>query len=113
LSVQDRLYEKLSDEFDRFIEELKGLPPDGIIGRAYEKVIKEDILSCFYEDSLTDAEAQALLDLENPLDDLYTEWQESDVSFMDSVRDIVDNKAKSLLSPGNEQIYEPAEAVNT
>ena len=36
--LREELYEKLSLEYDSFIEEIKKLPPEKIIDKSYEKV---------------------------------------------------------------------------
>ena len=50
VDYNDLLYEKAQKEYDDLIAELKELPSEQVIERAYEKVIKENIL-CILEDS--------------------------------------------------------------
>ena len=60
VDYNDLLYEKAQKEYDDLIAELKELPSEQVIERAYEKVIKENIL-CILEDSQRDQkEAKAL-----------------------------------------------------
>jgi len=99
LSIKDRLYDKMQDEYDRMIEDMKSLPPEQIINRAYEKIAKEDLLACFGgEDMITDDMVQALYSLEYPLDELYQRWQDTDISFSDTFRDSVFDSVRELLS---------------
>ena len=42
--LKDLLYEKMSEEQDNFIENLKHSSPEEIIQSAYEKVMRDDIL---------------------------------------------------------------------
>lgn len=53
VDYNDLLYEKAQKEYDDLIAELKELPSEQVIERAYEKVIKENIL-CVLEDSQRD-----------------------------------------------------------
>lgn len=91
------LYEKMSAEYDRFIEDLKQMPPEQIIEHSYEKVMKEDLLSCFEFTDRSQTEAKALYLLKNPFDDLYQEWLDTDASYMDMLRDSIDERIKSAV----------------
>ena len=88
------LYEKMSSEYDSFIEKLKQMQPEQIIERSYEKVMKEDLLSCFEYSERPQIEAKALYLQKNPLESLYQEWLETDVSYMDMLRDSADECVK-------------------
>ena len=98
MNLNDRVYEKLSAEFDTFMDEIKLLTGDEAIKKAYEKVFKEEIVTCFEcgSMSLTPKEAKALLDKKRPLDYLYDEWVGSDVSFLDMLRDVISDGVKTL-----------------
>ena len=91
------LDDKVQDEYHTFIEKLKGLPPDKIIEHSYEKVFKEDLALTLRDKTLSQDEAKAMLSLKFPLDALYQEWMKTDVSYMDMLSDIVDNKVKSAV----------------
>lgn len=90
--INQKLYEKLAKEYDGFIEHLKTLLPDEIINNSYEKVFKEDILLCFESNDLDYERAKALLSLDKPLDELYDEWLGTDCTYMDMLRDCIDNR---------------------
>ena len=45
--LKDLLYEKMSKEQDNFIEKLKHSSPEEIISKAYEKIMRDDILMLF------------------------------------------------------------------
>jgi hypothetical protein len=90
MTPKEQLYTKLSAEYDAFVEGLKDKPPKDIIESSYEKVFKEDILMCFeYDDNMSDKEIAALLALEFPLDELYRNWLDTDVSHTDDLRDTI------------------------
>ena len=88
-TIKDLLYEKMSNEQNDFVENLKHLSPEKIIQSAYEKVMRDDILMLFEDDFLDDKQIKALLRLERPLSACYDEW--------DMLRDTVDDFSKDLV----------------
>ena len=56
------LFEKMSDEQDKFRDWLKSQPPEEILHHTYEYTVREDIVMAMEQLELTDAQAQALLD---------------------------------------------------
>ncbi|MBS7359655.1 MAG: DUF3848 domain-containing protein [Oscillospiraceae bacterium] len=90
-TIKDLLYEKMNNEQNDFVENLKHLPPEKIIQSAYEKVMRDDILMLFEDDFLDDKQIKALLRLERPLSACYDEWLKNDCSYMDMLRDTVDD----------------------
>ena len=98
----DLLYEKAQKEYDDLIAELKELPSEQVIERAYEKVIKENIL-CILEESQRDQkEAKALYLEKYPLDRAYQDWLKSDVSGTAMLRDSIDDTSKDALKERRE-----------
>jgi len=95
--INEILYEKVEDEYNAFIERLKQLPPDKIIDHAYEKIFKEDLMVALEEKKLSYNEAKAMLSLKYPLDELYQEWMHTDISYMDMLSDIVDNRVQKAV----------------
>ncbi len=95
--MNDKLYGKLEAEYNGFIDNLKTLPPEEIISKSYEKIFKEDILACFGETQLDYDEAQALYSLENPLTTMYDDWLNMNSSYMDMLRDSIDDSIKSAM----------------
>jgi hypothetical protein len=89
MTPNEQLYNKLSAEFDAYVAGLKALPPEKIIENAYEKVFKEDILMSFESSNFDDDECAALLALDSPLDELYRNWLDTDVSYMDDLSDTI------------------------
>ena len=98
----DLLYEKAQKEYDDVIAELKELPSEQVIERAYEKVIKENIL-CILEESQRDQkEAKALYLEKYPLDRAYQDWLKSDVSGTAMLRDSIDDTSIDALKERRE-----------
>lgn len=80
------LYKKVSKEFSDFISNMKKLPPDKIIEQAYEKVIKQDLLIVLCERELLQECVYLLNRQQYPLDFLYNEWLNNDLSYNDLCR---------------------------
>lgn len=74
-----------------------------LLERAYEKVIKENIL-CILEDSQRDQkEAKALYLEKYPLDRAYQDWLKSDVSGTAMLRYSIDDTAKDVVKERREK----------
>ena len=98
-----QLYNKMSAEFEKFKEELLNSSPQEVLDRAYEYIIKDDIvLSLEYAD-LTASRADALLKSENSLDDVYDASMDSESSHMNEIRDILDSAADALIRDAEHQ----------
>lgn len=100
------LYEKVQAEYDSFIEELKTKPVNEVIEKAYEKVMKEEMVGICEYAEFEQKEAKALYLEKNPLDRMYHDWLKSDVSYMDMLRDSVDDSAKAALMERRENARE-------
>lgn len=88
------LYEKVKKEYDAFVESLEKLSPKDIIDASYEKAFKEDIVLSFENISLEQIDAKALFKKKKPLDFVYQEWLKNDCSYMDMLRDTIDDSCK-------------------
>ena len=99
MNHNNRVYEKLSIEFNRFMDSVKQLPGEEAIKYAYEKVFKENILSCFEKGgmNLSPKQATALLAKKRPLDFLYESWNCSDYySYMGMLKDCISDSISCL-----------------
>ena len=100
--LQTRLYEKARAEQDKFIDNLLQKLPQEVMDASYEKVMRDDILMLFESDFLDAKQIKELLRLEYPLSTCYNEWLKNDFSYMDMLRDTVDDFSKELVKE-NEQ----------
>lgn len=100
------LYEKVQAEYDTFISELKTMPAEEVIKKSYEKVIKEEMVCICEFANFERKEAKALYLEKYPLDRMYQDWLKSDVSYMDMLRDSVDDSAKAALTERRENARE-------
>lgn len=97
VDYNELLYEKVQAEYDTFLEELKQMTPEQVIDRAYEKVTKENMVAVIQEKELTPIEAKALCREKYPLDRMYREWLDTDVSEMQMLKDSIDDTAKKSV----------------
>lgn len=97
VDYNELLYEKVQAEYDTFLEELKQMTPEQVIDRAYEKVTKENMVAVIQEKELTPIEAKALYREKYPLDRMYREWLDTDVSEMQMLKDSIDDTAKKAV----------------
>ncbi len=98
-----QLYNKMSAEFAKFKEELLNSSPQEVLDRAYEYIIKDDIVLSLEYSDLTASRADALLKSENSLDEVYDAWMESESSHMDEIREVLDSAAESLIRDAQHQ----------
>lgn len=94
-NLRRALLEKATKEQNNYIESLKTLSPEEIIGRAYEKVMRDDIFITFEDASLSDKQIEALAKLEYPISACYDKWQKTDVTYMDRIREVVEKIANA------------------
>ena len=97
IDYNELLYEKVQLEYDAFIKRLKEMTPKQVIDTAYEKVTKENILMIIQENDLTQSEAKAMCHEKYPLDRMYQEWLDTDVSEVQLLKESVDNTAKKIV----------------
>ena len=94
--LKQRDQEKITNEYNDFIEELKKERPEVIIERAYEKVCKEEMLYVFEKNDLSVNECKSLLKCSNILDDCYSEWLKSDGNFNEMLEYAVENSIEHI-----------------
>ena len=123
------LYEKMAAEQDKFRDWLKSQPPEEILKHTYEYTVREDILmameeldlpqsraaplqgeaprrlappSAAFPDILMENRAAALLASSSPLADVYKEFSDRETSYMDVVRDSIEQRADAALDAQRE-----------
>lgn len=103
--LREQLYDKAEQEFNEFVDKLKQRSPDEILNSAYEKIMKEDILTCLHPEgeSISDERVKALAKLEHPLSACYYEWMKTDYSYMDMLRDTVNELADKKIDEAKEE----------
>lgn len=97
MDLKQVLLERMTQEYDNFINKLMVSEPEEIIKASYEKVFKEDILAIVEAGDLSPSHARALLYENYPLDGCYQKWLNEDVSYMEDLRMCVEDHAKNLM----------------
>lgn len=96
--LSDRLYEKMVAEQDAFREELLKLPPEQILDKAYEYVMREDILMVMEDPELLSAErCKALLKSRTPVAEVYEQYNKMDCSYMEDIRTAFETRADAMI----------------
>ena len=96
------LYEKMAAEQDKFRDWLKSQPPEEILKHTYEYTVREDILMAMEELDLPQSRAAALLASPSPLADVYKEFSDREISYMDVVRDSIEQRTEAALDAQRE-----------
>lgn len=97
-----QLRDKAQREYDGFVESLKQMPSAQVLEHAYEKVMKEELVSCICSTELSQKEAKALCQMHNPLQELYQEWLHNDFSYMDLLKETITDRAESAVKAHKE-----------
>lgn len=109
--LENRIYEKMSQENTAFLAEMKTKSPDEIISRAYEIACRDNLLILFEDEtSLSERQLTVLNEFEHPLSQLYTDWLSRDTDEMDAFRDSIACCADDILRKRVEEKYrDPAQ----
>lgn len=105
-SLKQKVQEKLTNEYNDFISELKNERQEVIIERAYEKVCKEEMLYVFEKKDLSTNECKSLLKCSNILSDCYDEWLKSDGNFNEMLEYAVDNSIEHIVEDYKREMKE-------
>ena len=94
----EQLYEKLCQEQAAFRDELLALPPRKILDKAWEYLVREDILVATEYNELDDEEAQALLELPDTMSDLCDTVKEKDSRQQETIWHEIEERANVLAA---------------
>ena len=72
---------------------LLGQPPDVILNHASDYAIREAILQMAKEDELPPAQAGTLLKSRTPLADVFKQWRNHQVGYLEGIRDVFERCA--------------------
>ena len=97
------VYKKMDAEQTDYIGWLLKLPPEEILEHSFSYTVRRDILMTMEENVLSDEQAEALLQSDTPLTDVYTEFQKQETGYMDVVRDCIVSLANSELRKNQER----------
>lgn len=95
--LKDKVMQKINNEYDDFIKNLKQCEPEVIIDKAYEHVCKQEMIYLFEDKDLTVQECKALLKCPNILNDTYDEWLGTDANIHEILDLAVDNSIEHIV----------------
>ena len=105
MDIRKKLYEKMHNEYNDFIEEMKNNEPQFIVNNAYQIVIKEELVAMFYPESeqYDIDEIKALNKTKNPLEELYQGWMDSDAGIYSVLEDNVSDTIEEIQKEQREK----------
>lgn len=95
--LKEQLGQKIENEFQEFIEDLKQCEPQVIIDRAYEKVSKEEMIYKIKDKEYSKSDLKALLKADEILQECYDEWLKSDGNFNEVLEYAVDERIDLII----------------
>lgn len=87
----DILLERIHKEQEEYLEEIKQLPPEKIIAKAYEMCYREEFIIILETGHLDDKTIDKLLKYPFIIDMLYSKWLNTDGSICDMLIDVIDD----------------------
>lgn len=105
MKIREEVFQKMEQEYNNFIGELKISTPETIIERSYEKVMKEEILSDFFpEYEHYDMEKIKVLNKQKePLEELYQGWMDCDNGIHNILEDSTYDTLENLVQEQKEK----------
>ncbi len=101
--LKDDLIKKLENEYSEFKEQFMSLTPKEAVDRAYELVVKQEILDSFnYDMGYDKEELQALLKQDNLLSQAYDEWLSADGNLRVALEYSIDNVIEMAVKDSQE-----------
>lgn len=108
LELKKKLYLKMSKEFNEFKENLRDCSFEKILDMSYEYTIKNELLNMFYfENEYNIDQIKALYICDNPLQELYDGYFDSEGGIHNILENCVDNTIDGLMEE-----YETNKAIN-
>ena len=101
--LKELLLIKARKEQNKYIEELKKLPPEKILEKAYEKVMRDDIVTAIEYASLSEQQLSALNKTKYPVAACYDEWRKTDNTYMDRLMESVYECSDKLIKAEEQQ----------
>ena len=107
--LQTTLYERMAAEQQRFKSWLLAQPPDEILNHACEYSVREDILMELEPDGvLTEVQIRALLKSRTPLADVFRQWRNHQVGYLEGIRAAYEQCAEVISHRQQEKVQREA-----
>ena len=98
------LYSKLTDELEKYKEELLSMSSAELLEHAYKFAgVKHRMMLYFGCNDLEANEAEVLLKAENTLDILFDAWENGGEQYMDILGDVIMEKASAMVREAQDQ----------
>ena len=94
MTLYEKLTNKIHEEQEQYLAEIEKLPPKEIIYKAYEICYREEFINILDNAEFTDDVMQALLEVPNPVAELYEKWLHTDIGVWDILEDVIRNYAE-------------------
>ena len=102
--MEEKLYQRMQEENQQFLAELREQTAGDVITRAYEIACRDNILMLFEEETgLTPQQLNVLLRFEHPLAELYDDWIKRETSEMDNFRSSIECCASDAIRRDKER----------
>lgn len=98
--IYEKLYDRLCAEQEKYVEWLLSQPRIEIMRQSYEFAMREDILMVFENEEVEPEHAKALFDKGTTLADLFHEFEDLETSHMQTIRDMIEGRAKNIIREG-------------
>ena len=96
--MEEKLYQRMQEEIQQFLAELREQTADDIIAHAYEIACRDNILMLFEDETgLKPQQLNALLRFEHPPAELYDDWIKRETSEMDNFRSSIECCASDAI----------------
>ena len=92
------LYQKMFAEQEKYKSWLLSQTPEAVLDHAYEYTSREDILLSLEDNSLTSAQATALLKSPSPLADIFKDWEKRETGHMADIWETVESRANTVIA---------------
>lgn len=102
--MEEKLYQRMQEENQQFLAELREQTAGDVITRAYEIACRDNILMLFEEETgLTPQQLNVLLRFEHLLAELYDDWIKRETSEMDNFRSSIECCANDAIRRDKER----------
>lgn len=96
--IRQELYDKMVQEYEEYLSNLKDNNAQFIIDNAYQITMKEELVSMFYPEleKYEMEDVKVLNKSKRPLEELYQGWMDSDAGIHSVLEDSVDDTLEEL-----------------
>ena len=101
--LRTELYQRMAAAQAKYRAWLLTQPPNVILDHACAYTVREDILMEIAVLKLPEAQVKVLLKSNNPLADIYKEWNKTETHHMEDLRDVIEAHAEAVIQAEKEK----------